>query len=109
MVAGRVTASVVQRQVKYIRPVPVASASGLVAQVYAQGAEETRIVTPPMLLHSPAPDVLAAYWMLVRGSGCVERGPRDLVRLLVRRPGELRLEIRFALGRLLSRGARCYD
>src|SRR5438477_8212795 len=76
MVAGRVTASVVQRQVKYIRPVPVASASGLVAQVYAQGAQETRIVTPPMLLHSPAPDVLAAYWMLVR-EPLVDTGTAD--------------------------------
>jgi AhpD family alkylhydroperoxidase len=76
MVAGRVTASVVQRQVKYIRPVPVASAGGLVAQVYTQGAQETRIVTPPMLLHSPAPDVLAAYWMLVR-EPLVDTGTAD--------------------------------
>ena len=33
--------------------------------------------------------------------------PHDLVRLRVGRAGELRLETRFALGRLLSHGARC--
>jgi hypothetical protein len=49
------------------------------------------------------------YWTLARGVGCVGRGPGDLVRLRVRRPGDLRLEIRFALGRLFSRGARCPD
>ncbi len=49
------------------------------------------------------------YWALVRGSGCVERGPDDLVRLRIRRAGDLRLETRFALGRVFSRGARCSD
>jgi hypothetical protein len=47
------------------------------------------------------------YWALVRGSGCVERGPDDLVRLRVRRAGQLRLDFRFEFGRLFSRGARC--
>ena len=47
------------------------------------------------------------YWELVRGSGCVERGVDDLVRLRVRRAGELRLDFRFGFGRLFSRGARC--
>jgi hypothetical protein len=37
----------------------------------------------------------------------VERGPDDLVRLRVRRAGELRLDFRFEFGRLFSRGARC--
>ena len=49
------------------------------------------------------------YWELVRGSGCVERGVDDLVRLRVRRAGELRLDFRFGFGRLFSRGARCSD
>jgi hypothetical protein len=49
------------------------------------------------------------YWELVRGSGCVERGADDLVRLRVRRAGELRLDFRFGFGRLFSRGARCSD
>jgi hypothetical protein len=49
------------------------------------------------------------YWALVRGSGCVMRGPDDLVRLRVRRAGELRLDFRFAFARLVSRGARCSE
>ena len=49
------------------------------------------------------------YWALVRGSGCVDRGPGDLVRLRVHRAGELRLDVRFAFGRLFARGARCSD
>jgi hypothetical protein len=49
------------------------------------------------------------YWELVRGSGCVEREADDLVRLRVRRAGELRLDFRFGFGRLFSRGARCSD
>jgi AhpD family alkylhydroperoxidase len=65
-VPGRVAASVVQRQVKHVRPVPVSAATGLVRQVYDQIAEEMRLVIPPAQLHSPSPDLLAAYWMLIR-------------------------------------------
>lgn len=49
------------------------------------------------------------YWELVRGSGCVNRGPDDLVRLRVRRAGDLRLDFRFSFGRVFSRGPRCTD
>ncbi|GAA4690287.1 carboxymuconolactone decarboxylase family protein [Phytohabitans rumicis] len=66
MVARRVIASVVQRQVKYVKTVPVATAGDLVAAVYRQAADEMRLVVPPVLLHSPSPQTLAAYWMLMR-------------------------------------------
>jgi AhpD family alkylhydroperoxidase len=66
MVAARVASSVVQRHVKYVTPTPAAQATGLVAQVYGQVADEMRLVIPPALLHSPAPEVLAAYWALLR-------------------------------------------
>ncbi|MEV6304182.1 carboxymuconolactone decarboxylase family protein [Actinoplanes sp. NPDC051861] len=83
MIAGRVSSSVVQRQVRHVVPVPIASAAGLVAQVYAQVADEMRIVVPPALMHSPAPDVLAAYWALVRepmaASGGVDRAAKEAV------------------------------
>jgi hypothetical protein len=49
----------------------------------------------------------SAYWAVTLGSGCVERGPDDLLRLRVRRAGGLRLDFRFELGRVLSRGPRC--
>ncbi|WBB80689.1 carboxymuconolactone decarboxylase family protein [Micromonospora sp. WMMD882] len=83
MLASRVVSSVVQRQVKYVTPVPPAEAGGVVAAVYAQAAEEQRLVTPPLLLHSPAPDTLAAYWMLMREplmtGGVVDRMAKEAV------------------------------
>ena len=66
MVAARVASSVVRRQVRYVAPVPAGVARGLVAEVYAQAQDEQKLVVPPVLLHSPAPPVLAAYWMLMR-------------------------------------------
>jgi AhpD family alkylhydroperoxidase len=66
MLVKRVVSSATQRQVRYVKPVSALSADGLVGEVYAQVADEMRIVTPPMLMHSPAPESLAAYWMLMR-------------------------------------------
>ena len=66
MIAGRIAASTVQRQVHHVSPVPPADATGLVARTYAQITDEMRLVIPPALMHSPAPPVLAAYWMLMR-------------------------------------------
>lgn len=81
MIAGRVAASAVQRQVHYVHPVPAAAATGLVAEVYAQIADEMRLVIPPALMHSPAPRALAAYWMLMREpllvSGAADRGTKE--------------------------------
>lgn len=83
MVFGRVAASVVQRHVKYVSPVPVGSAEGLVKDVYDQVADEMRLVIPPAQLHSAVPDLLAAYWMLMRetvlGTGVVDRGTKETV------------------------------
>ena len=83
MVARRVISSVIQRQVRYVTPVPVGAADGLVASVYAQVADEMKIVVPPVLLHSPAPPVLAAYWMLMReplmATGAVGRLAKEAV------------------------------
>jgi AhpD family alkylhydroperoxidase len=66
VVPSRVAASVVQRQVKHVTPVPVAAATGLVRRVYDQIAQEMRLVIPPAQLHSPTPALLAAYWTLMR-------------------------------------------
>ncbi|MFG2063993.1 carboxymuconolactone decarboxylase family protein [Micromonospora sp. NPDC048871] len=64
-------------------PVPAASAGGLVAEVYAQVAEEMRLVIPPALMHSPSPQVLAAYWAVAREPlvtvGAVDRGTKEAV------------------------------
>ncbi len=83
MVAGRLVSSVIQRQVKYVAPVSPSVAAGLVAAVYEQAADEMRIVVPPVLLHSPAPETLAAYWTLMRESliadGSVDRLAKEAV------------------------------
>jgi hypothetical protein len=47
--------------VKYVRPVPADKATGLVAAVYAQVAEDFQI-TAPLVLHSPVPPLLAGVW-----------------------------------------------
>jgi hypothetical protein len=46
------------------------------------------------------------YWALTQGSGCVARDG-DLTRLILRRPGPVRLSIRFALGRIAATSPRC--
>ncbi|MFC4146093.1 carboxymuconolactone decarboxylase family protein [Micromonospora mangrovi] len=66
MIAGRAVSSVAQRQVRHVSPVSPSAARGLVADVYQQVAEEMRMVIPPASLHSPSPEALAAYWMLLR-------------------------------------------
>jgi len=66
VVVGRIRSAVVQRHVNYISVVSAENADGLVADVYRQVAEEMRIVVPPALLHSPSPELLAAYWALTR-------------------------------------------
>ncbi|MCW3818278.1 carboxymuconolactone decarboxylase family protein [Micromonospora sp. DR5-3] len=81
MIVSRVAASVVQRQVRHVTPVPALSASGLVDRVYQQVADEMRLVIPPALMHSPSPRALAAYWMLMREpllvSGTVDRASKE--------------------------------
>ncbi|MEV0155849.1 carboxymuconolactone decarboxylase family protein [Micromonospora sp. NPDC050686] len=81
MIAGRVAASAVQRQVRHVAPVPTATATGLVGRAYAQVAEEMRLVVPPAMMHSPSPRALAAYWMLVRESllvsGAADRASKE--------------------------------
>jgi alkylhydroperoxidase family enzyme len=83
MVPARLASSVVQRQIRYVTPIPAAAATGLVAHVYQQVEEEMRLVVPPALLHSPVPDLLAAYWMLMREpllpAGVVDRGVKEAV------------------------------
>ena len=83
MITGRITDSVVRRQVKYVTPVSPASATGVVSEVYRQVADEFRFVVPPVLLHSPSPSLLAGFWMLLRetliASGAADRAAKEAV------------------------------
>ncbi|GAA3071315.1 carboxymuconolactone decarboxylase family protein [Streptosporangium carneum] len=53
-------------QVRHVSPVRPAAARGLVADVYARSEREFGMLAPPVALHSPAPEVLAACWMMLR-------------------------------------------
>jgi AhpD family alkylhydroperoxidase len=83
MVAGRVVSTATQRQVRHVAVIPAENAEGLVRRVYQQVSQEMRIVVPPALLHSPSPDVLAAYWALTREplmpAGRVRRAVKEAV------------------------------
>jgi hypothetical protein len=50
---------------KYVHAVPPAEATGLVAEVYEQLARDFQIVSP-IIVHSPAPRLLAAVWCVLR-------------------------------------------
>ncbi|MEV0998791.1 carboxymuconolactone decarboxylase family protein [Nonomuraea sp. NPDC050202] len=63
-----VTARGVLAQVRHVSPVPPRAARGLVARVYAQLVRDFGMAAPPVLLHSPAPEALAACWMMLRES-----------------------------------------
>jgi hypothetical protein len=53
-------------QVRYVSPVHGGAAQGLVRQVYGQVEQEFGILAPSIALHSPAPQVLAASWLMLR-------------------------------------------
>jgi alkylhydroperoxidase family enzyme len=83
MIPSRVASSVVKRQVRYLTPVSAFAATGTIAKAYQQITEEMRLVIPPALLHSPSPQLLSAYWMLVREplmpTGEIERGTKETI------------------------------
>ncbi|SCG59000.1 carboxymuconolactone decarboxylase family protein [Micromonospora halophytica] len=53
-------------QIRYIGSVRRGRANGLVAQVYKQVEADFGVLAPPVALHAPAPEALAAAWMLLR-------------------------------------------
>ncbi|MEU1228903.1 carboxymuconolactone decarboxylase family protein [Streptomyces sp. NPDC005828] len=71
------------RQIRHIAAVPHAEARGLVTEVYAQAHREFGVVAPPLALHSPAPEALAASWLLLRetllAEGRVSRAAKEAV------------------------------
>jgi AhpD family alkylhydroperoxidase len=53
-------------QVRHVSPVRRGAAQGLVAGVYRQVEQDFGVLAPPVALHSPAPGVLAASWLMLR-------------------------------------------
>ncbi|WP_326821740.1 carboxymuconolactone decarboxylase family protein [Streptosporangium sp. NBC_01756] len=70
-------------QIQYVDPVPPSAAHGLVADVYTQVERDFGMLAPPVALHSPAPELLAAAWAMVREtlvvSGAVDRAVKEAV------------------------------
>lgn len=63
---ARATRRTVLAHVRHVRPVAAHRADGLVARVYAQVEQDFGMLAPPVALHSPAPQVLAASWAMLR-------------------------------------------
>ena len=52
-------------QTRYVKPVPYSSATRLTADVYRQ-MQADFLPIPLLTLHSPAPEVLAGVWSMLR-------------------------------------------
>jgi AhpD family alkylhydroperoxidase len=70
-------------QVRYVKPVRPAVAVDLTARVYQQVERDFGVLAPPVALHSPAPEVMAASWLLLRETmiapGLVDRATKEAV------------------------------
>ncbi|MBZ6477621.1 carboxymuconolactone decarboxylase family protein [Streptomyces griseocarneus] len=68
-------------QIRHVRAVPPGAAEGLVATVYAASEREFGLLAPPLALHSPAPESLAACWLMLRetllADGRVSRAAKE--------------------------------
>jgi AhpD family alkylhydroperoxidase len=60
-------------QVRYVSPVRRGAAPGLVGRVYDQVEQEFGVLAPSIALFSPAPQVLAASWLMLRETLLVTR------------------------------------
>jgi AhpD family alkylhydroperoxidase len=70
-------------QIQHVSPVRSGAAQGLVGRVYEQLEQEFGVLAPPVALHSPAPEVLAASWLMLREvlivTGQVQRPLKEAV------------------------------
>lgn len=70
-------------QVRYISPVRRRAAQRLAGRVYDQVEREFGVLAPSLVLHSPAPQVLAASWVMLRetvlAAGQVDRAAKEAV------------------------------
>src|SRR5689334_376789 len=80
---ARATRRIGMTHIRFVTPVPVQAATGRVAQVYRGMEADFGMVAPPLALHAPAPDTLAASWLMLREAllvpGLVDRAARETV------------------------------
>lgn len=71
------------RDVKYVEAVTPRRARGLVEDVYRQVERDFGMLAPPIALHSPSPEALAAAWLMLRESlvagGTASRADKEVV------------------------------
>jgi AhpD family alkylhydroperoxidase len=71
------------RDVRYVDAVRPRRARGLVKDVYRQVERDFGMLAPPIALHSPSPEVLAAAWLMLRESlvagGTASRADKEVV------------------------------
>ena len=85
MVAGLVRFAVRRslNDTRHVRVVKRRHATGRVAEVYRQVERDFSMLAPPVALHSAAPDVLAAAWMILRetllAQGFADRAAKEAV------------------------------
>ncbi|MFH9862966.1 carboxymuconolactone decarboxylase family protein [Streptomyces sp. NPDC017202] len=74
---------------RYVRRVPPAAATGVVAAVYEEVERDFGMLAPPVALHAPAPPLLAAAWTMLRetlvATGELERARKEAVATAVSR------------------------
>ncbi|WP_169944091.1 carboxymuconolactone decarboxylase family protein [Microbispora sp. H11081] len=92
-VLARVMLPATLRQIRHVTPVRPGAAPDLVRRVYGQVERDFGMLAPPVILHSPAPQVLAACWLTLRES------------LLAR--GAVTREVKEAVAAGVSRGNSC--
>ncbi len=70
-------------QIQHVTPVRAGEARSGIAEVYGQMEREFGMLAPPVALHSPAPELLAACWAMLResliASGQVSRDVKEAV------------------------------
>jgi AhpD family alkylhydroperoxidase len=78
------------KTIKYVKPVRYDSARGLAAQVYQQ-LQTDFIPAPLVALHSPAPEIMAGVWSILRETlmaGKVNRSYKEVVAATVSKANE---------------------
>ncbi|GIH75459.1 alkyl hydroperoxide reductase AhpD [Planobispora longispora] len=69
-------------QIRHVAPVRPSAAPEPVTRVYAQLEHDFGMLAPPVILHAPAPELLAACWIMLRESllaeGTVGRAAKEM-------------------------------
>jgi AhpD family alkylhydroperoxidase len=55
-------------QVRHVKPVPPKAAGALAGRIYGQVERDFGVLAPPVVLHSPSPEIMAAIWIMLRES-----------------------------------------